>query len=42
MTRGKILVQWGKAKVFGATPDQILGEGSYADPQDQAVYNEHI
>ena len=31
-----------KAKGFEAFPDQILGKGTYADPQDQALYNEHI
>ena len=39
--RGKILEQQGKAKGFEASQDQILGEGHYSDPQDQALYNKH-
>ena len=35
--RGKSLEQQGKAKGFEASQDQILGEGTYTDPQDQAL-----
>ena len=38
----RILEQQGKAKGFEAPQDQILGEGAYADPQGQALYNEDI
>lgn len=38
MTRGKKFRTKGKSKSIGA----ILGEGSYDDPQDQAVYDKHI
>ena len=40
--RSKILEQQGKAKEFESCQDQILGESTYADPQDQALYNECI
>ena len=38
----KILEQQGKAKGLETSQDQILGEGTYADPQAQALYNEQI
>ena len=37
----KILQQQGKAKGLEISQDQILDEGFYSDPQDQALYNEH-
>ena len=37
----KIFEQHGKANRSEASQDQILCEGIYADPQDQALY-EHI
>ena len=40
--RGKFLEEQGKAKVLETSQDQILGEGTYADPQPQALYNEQI
>ena len=38
----KILEQQGKAKGLETSQGQILGEGTYADPQIQALYNEQI
>ena len=38
----KILEQQGKAKELEASQDQILGEGTYADSQEQALYDEQI
>ena len=38
----KALEYQGRVKGFEATQGQILGEGHYADPQSQAIYNEHI
>ena len=35
----KILKQQGKAKRPEIFQDQILGEGYYSDPQDQALYD---
>ena len=32
----------GRVKGFEASHDQILGKSCYADPQSQAIYNEHI
>ena len=41
--RGKNFRLQGKAKGFEASiQDQILGEGPYADLQDQALYDKHI
>ena len=38
----KALEQQGRVKGSEASQDKILGEGHYADPQSQAIYNEHI
>ena len=38
----KILEQQGKAKGLETSQDQILGEGTYADPLVQALYIEKI
>ena len=38
----KILEHQGKAKGLETSQDQILGEGTYADPQAQALYNEQM
>ena len=38
----KILEQQGKAKRLETSQDQILGEGTYVDPQVQALYDEKI
>ena len=32
----------GRVRSFETSQDQILGEGHYADPDSQAIYNEHI
>ena len=37
----RILEQQEKAKGFDIFVDQILGEGLYSDPQDQALYDDH-
>ena len=37
----RILEQQEKAKGTEISIDQILGEGLYSDPQDQALYNDH-
>ena len=37
----KILEQQEKAKGLEISLDQILGEGLYSDPQDQALYDDH-
>ena len=38
----KILKQQEKEKGLETSQDQILGEGTYADPQTQALYDEQI
>ena len=38
----KALEQQGRVRSFKASQDQILGEGCYADPDSQAICNEHI
>ena len=40
--RGKILEQQGKANVFEVSQDQIIGKGTYFDPQHQVLYDEQI
>ena len=37
--RQKILKQQGGANGFEASQDQIIGKGSYANPQNQALYD---
>ena len=37
----EILEQQGKVKGLDISQDQILGEGLYSDPQDQALYDDH-
>lgn len=38
----KLLEQQGKAKGFEASQDKSLGEGCYADLQNQRLYDEHM
>ena len=38
----KILEQQEKAKGLETSQDQILGEGTYADPKAKTLYNEQI
>ena len=40
--RGKNLEQQEKAKEFESSQDKIISEGIYADPQNQALYDEDI
>ena len=42
LEKGKALEQQGRVRSFKASQDQILGECRYADPDSQAIYNEHI
>ena len=37
-----ILKQQGKAQRLEISQDQIMGNRHYSDPQDMALYNEHI
>ena len=38
----RIIEQWSKARGREISQDQILGEGSYATVERQAVYDDHI
>ena len=38
----KALEHQGRVRGFEDSQDQILGEDLYADPDSQAIYNEHI
>lgn len=42
LEKGKALEQQGRVGSFKASQDQILGECRYADPDSQAICNEHI
>ena len=39
--RSENIIATGKSKRIEILQDQILGEGLYSDPQDQAIYDEH-
>ena len=39
--RSENIIATGKSKRIEILQDQILGEGLYSDPQDQALYDEH-